>query len=219
MTDERDPDELYSIWRQAEEEGASAEVLNALYDTYSDAAARRDAVYNEGMEEAYRESTAIIQADQAARVAEGVPTYAVAVDAQWSPKAARLRLGSKPKVRRKPEAEVVTEGIALLNTLAHTYAWKIHGGAHGQVGQPDVDGCSRGRSLKFEAKTTGTKPAPHQLGVLKRWAETGALVGWFRTNDHVRELMAHLDDPDYVPNLDNPGCGRASCPLHGKKAS
>lgn len=141
-----------------------------------------------------------------------LPAATLAEDAPWSPAPARAKLAARVgKPRRKPEAEVVKEGIGLLCTYPRTYAWKIHGGVHGQVGQPDVDGCSDGRSLKFEAKAADRKPEAHQLGMLRRWAETGALVGWFFNNDHVRQLMDHRDDPLFVPDLSRPGC---SCPLH-----
>lgn len=138
-------------------------------------------------------------------------------DAVWTPEPRRAKMARKAgKPRRKPEAEVVTEGIAWLNALPETYAWKIHGGIHGQVGQPDVDGCSRGRSLKFEAKAEGNKPTGTQIGMLKRWAKAGACTGWFRNNDHLRQLMDHVDDPNFVPDLDQPGC---SCPLHQEWAA
>lgn len=213
MTDVRSPYELYDLWSQAQREGSSEEVLQGLWDVYTEAEDRRSAAEREALDEVLQEVAADVQADSAARVAEGISLLRVdAVDAVWTPDPARRKLKSKiGKPRRKPEAEVVTEGIAFLNTLSRTWAWKIHGGLHGQVGQPDVDGCSAGRSIKFEAKTTGTKPEGHQLGILRRWAETGALVGWFRDNDHLRQLLAHLDDPTFVPDLTRPGC---ACPLH-----
>lgn len=135
------------------------------------------------------------------------------LDQPWSPQPARARLAAKVgKPRRKPESEVVTEGMAWLNGLPRTKAWKIHGGTFtGSVGEPDVDGCSNGRSLKFEAKAGTAKPTDMQLVRLREWARCGALVGWFRTTRHLEELMDHLDTPGFVPDLAHPGC---ACPIH-----
>lgn len=132
-----------------------------------------------------------------------------ALDEEWSPEPERQRIARRPPGRRKPERDVVADGIALLRQKG--YARKVHGGAYGNAGEPDVDAVVKGRACKFEAKTTGTKPTPVQLGAMKRWAGAGALVGWFRNNQHLEELLLHLDDVNFVPDLTQPGC---ACPLH-----
>lgn len=137
-------------------------------------------------------------------------TPAVPEDATYNQKAATPARAGRPRV--KPEAEVAEDGLKLLRNLPQTYAWKIHGGPFGNVGEPDFDGCSRGRSLKFEAKRPGKEPTKAQLGALRRWAKAGALVGWFTSNDHIVQLLDHIDDPVFVPDLSHPGC---SCARHG----
>lgn len=145
-----------------------------------------------------------------------VPDPVEPADAEWRPDPARKRLARKVgRPRVKPESEIVSEGMAWLNGLHRTKAWKIHGNAYGVVGEPDVDGCSRGRSLKFECKAPGKKPTPLQRGRLEEWARAGALVGWFTETAHLVQLMAHLDEPDFVPDLDHPGCG---CGAHVRGA-
>lgn len=134
-------------------------------------------------------------------------------DAIFSPRAATPRRAGKP--RRKPESEVVSEAKAMLNTRQGAYFRKVHGGAMGNVGEPDLDGCEHGRAVKLEAKAGSEKPTGPQMGAMRRWAKVGALVGWFRNNEHVNQIMDHVSDPDFVPDLDHPGC---SCAKHGGDA-
>jgi hypothetical protein len=117
----------------------------------------------------------------------------------------RLTLNKGSAPRRKPEREIVKEGIQYLRSIGG-YAWKIHGGAMGNVGEPDVDACVRGRSIKLEAKAMGNKPTGPQIAALRRWSRAGALVGWFRSNEHIMALLDHLGEPGYVPDLAHPGC-------------
>ena len=123
--------------------------------------------------------------------------------------------GDAPKARRKPESEIVKEGISHLRAMPHSYARKVHGGAMGNAGEPDVDACVRGRAVKLEAKAGSNTPSPLQLAALRRWAKAGALVGWFTSTSHIAELLDHLDDPDYVTDLSAPGCGQ---PCHREVA-
>lgn len=129
-------------------------------------------------------------------------------DEAWDPGPMVKR---RPVVPRRLEKDVVAAGIALLRTLPRGYAHKVHGGQFGNAGEPDVDACVNGRACKFEAKTGRNRPTDVQIGAMRRWAATGALVGWFTGNDHLRQLLDHLDDPDFVPDLNKPGC---SCPVH-----
>lgn len=112
----------------------------------------------------------------------------------------------RPAPRRKPENEIVRDGIGYLRSVG--YARKVHGGAMGNIGEPDVDACVRGRTVKLEAKAGSNKPKAVQLAALNRWAKVGALVGWFTTTQHIVELLDHLDDKDYVTDLSAPGCAR-----------
>lgn len=123
--------------------------------------------------------------------------------------AAAAGRGSKPRPRRKPESEIVLEGINHLRALPQGYARKVHGGSMGNAGEPDVDACVRGRAVKLEAKAGSNTPSPVQLAALRRWAKAGALVGWFTSTSHIAELLDHLDDPHYETDLSAPGCGRS----------
>lgn len=131
-------------------------------------------------------------------------------DAPFSARAATPARADRPKLRA--EAAIVADALKLLRKLPQCYARKVHGGPMGNVGEPDLDGCLRGRALKFEAKQPGKKPTPPQIGAMRRWAATGALVGWFTSDVHIEQLLDHLDDPGFVPDLAHPGC---SCSKHG----
>lgn len=119
-----------------------------------------------------------------------------------------FRKGSAP--RRKPEREIVSDAIGHLREIGG-YAWKVHGGRMGNIGEPDVDACVRGRSVKLEAKAIGNSLTGPQIQALRRWARAGALVGWFRCNQHIDDLLDHLGEPNFRPDLARPGC---VCPRH-----
>lgn len=145
-------------------------------------------------------------------------SFAPPEDAVWSPDPRREQMARKAaRPRRKPESEVVNEGITHIRARPRAYARKVHGGIHGNVGEPDVDAVVDGRACKFEAKAPdGKKPTGTQMGALKRWAKTGALVGWFRSIAHLIELLDHVGERDFVPDLEHPGC---VCPRHQGRAA
>lgn len=116
----------------------------------------------------------------------------------------------KPRTRRN-ETALDRRAINYLRGLPNSYARKVHGGAMGNVGEPDIDACVGGRSCKFETKAGNNTPTVPQRAALQRWAGAGALVGWYRDLDQLRALLEHTDDLSFVPDLGYPGC---RCPLH-----
>lgn len=128
--------------------------------------------------------------------------------------AARGR-GRPPRPRRKPESEIVSEGIGHIRAMRDGYARKVHGGSMGNAGEPDVDACVRGRSCKFEAKAGSNTPSRVQLASLECWAHAGALVGWFRSTAELQQLLDHVDEPQYETDLSAPGCSQ---PCHREAA-
>jgi hypothetical protein len=118
------------------------------------------------------------------------------------------------KPRRRPESEIVAEGIGYIRTLQFAYARKVHGSQFGNAGEPDVDAVVCGRSVKLECKAPdGGKPTAVQMGALRRWQKTGALVGWFTNVGHIQEILDHLNDPypGFIIDPMHPGC---SCERH-----
>lgn len=137
-------------------------------------------------------------------------------DDEFDPAVARISIqaGAAPKVRS--EAVVTESALGYLRGLPHSYARKVHGGAMGNNGEPDIDACIEGRSVKLEAKRVGNKPTHPQVTAMLRWARVGALVGWFRTNEEIAQILDHLHDPGFQPDIRYPGC---RCPRHVTDAS
>lgn len=131
-------------------------------------------------------------------------------DAEFDP--TRLRKAAARKAarpRRKPESEIVTEGIEYIRAMPYAHARKVHGSQFGNAGEPDVDAVVCGRAVKLECKAPdGGKPTAVQMAALRRWQAAGAIVGWFTNTGHVQELIDHVDDtyPEYAPTLEHPGC-------------
>jgi hypothetical protein len=134
-------------------------------------------------------------------------TAFVPEDAAYAPPPRRTR------VKTRSEADIVSDALDYLRGVG--YARKVHGGAHGNAGEPDIDACVRGRSVKLEAKRPGERPTPAQVGAMKRWADAGALAGWFTGNEHIVQILDHVDGgQDFVLDLSRPGC---VCPVHAQR--
>lgn len=129
-------------------------------------------------------------------------TAAVPKDEEYAPPPRRTR------VVRRSEADVVADALDYLRGLPLAYARKVHGGALGNSGEPDLDAVVRGWAVKLEAKRPdgSEKPTPVQLAALRRWHAAGALVGWFTSTEHVQQLLDHLGEVEFVPDLSTPGC-------------
>lgn len=87
---------------------------------------------------------------------------------------------------RQPEGRIVTKVLAYLNALPDGHARKVHGNAF-TVGEPDVDACVRGRSVKVEIKVPGGRATPLQAAVLDKWRAAGALAFVAHSVDEVRD--------------------------------
>lgn len=136
-------------------------------------------------------------------------TAAVPQDEEYRPPPRSKRARSGPP--RKSEADIVKAAIAYINSLPRAVAHKVHGGAFTGAGEPDVDAVISGRAVKLEAKVPGNKPTAVQMGMMRRYSECGALVGWFTSVDEVKELLDHLKDDGYSTDLGKSGC---TCPTH-----
>lgn len=124
------------------------------------------------------------------------------------------RKAAQPQERS--ESAIVADVIAHIRALPNGYARKVHGGTHGQIGEPDVDACVNGRSVKLEGKTGRNRPTVPQHESMTRWQATGALAGWFRSVQDALDLLDHVSDEAFKADLDRPGCG---CPLHARGTS
>jgi hypothetical protein len=93
--------------------------------------------------------------------------------------------------RRGPEAKVVDKLVRQIETCGVPAQCRIvYATMHASGGEPDIDACVGGVTLKVEAKAPGQKPTPRQLSVMRKWARAGAVVGWA---DSVEALQPLLD--------------------------
>ncbi len=92
------------------------------------------------------------------------------------------------------ESALVDDLIRRIKSLGG-YARKVvaYGPMH-SAGEPDIDACLRGRTVKFEAKMPGNKPTAVQYGAMRRWEAVGALVGWGTSLEQLEDLLSHVDD-------------------------
>lgn len=88
------------------------------------------------------------------------------------------------------ERAIVKAILAYLNGLPGSLARKRWGGGMGVAGDPDIDGCIRGRSLQLEVKRPGEKPTLLQVRRLEEWRKAGAIVGVVVSVDEVKDLLA-----------------------------
>lgn len=135
-----------------------------------------------------------------------------AMDAPYDPAPLRkiaARKAAKP--RHRAEADINTDVINHIRSLPLGHARKVHGSANSQIGEPDIDACVRGRTVKIEGKTGSNKPTTAQRLAMERWRKAGALTGWFRSVQDAYDLLDHIDDLDFAADLDHPGC---TCSRH-----
>lgn len=105
----------------------------------------------------------------------------VAEAAQRGPK-------ESPKKPVPMEKSIVNGIIKYLNGLPGCHAVKTHGSAF-SGGQPDVDVCYHGQTIKLEVKRPGKKATVLQEAVLAQWKAAGAIVAVVTSVDEVREIM------------------------------
>lgn len=102
------------------------------------------------------------------------------------------------------EASLTEEVLNELNSRPGHLFQKMHQGAFSGSGEPDLDGCVYGRTVKIELKVEGgsRKPAPtaKQHRRLLQWQEADALVGWATSMIQVFEILGRRNDPTYRYN-------------------
>lgn len=88
------------------------------------------------------------------------------------------------------EATIVAAVIRYLRSLPHSHAHKVHGGAYGANGEPDIDACVAGRAVKIEVKRPGGPgPTPLQKAALQRWERADAVAFVARSVEDVVDRL------------------------------
>jgi hypothetical protein len=80
-------------------------------------------------------------------------------------------------VSAQPEARIVAAILTELGTMAHTWAFKVHGGPFQSAGVPDIIGCRYGSLFAIEVKVPGGKATRLQELVMQRISDAGGLTG------------------------------------------
>lgn len=112
------------------------------------------------------------------------------------------------KARPRTEALVRADCIAEIQARGG-YVIIAHQDGNGVRGTPDLIWCIEGRMGVTECKREDAEPpTPAQMGQLRQWQKAGALAGWVRNANHLRELLDHLHDVAWVNDFDTPGDGR-----------
>ena len=88
------------------------------------------------------------------------------------------------------EKTIVKNIVDWLNTLPESNAQKVWGGGYTRSGEPDVDACVQGRTVKIEVKQPGRRPTPLQKAALARWKAAGAVTGVATSLDEAKTLLA-----------------------------
>jgi len=103
-------------------------------------------------------------------------------------KAARGGVKEGPKKSVPMEKSIVAGILKYLNGIEGCHAVKTHGSAF-SGGQPDVDVCFHGQTIKLEVKRPGKKATVLQEAVLEQWKAAGAVVGVVTSVDEVKEII------------------------------
>jgi hypothetical protein len=69
--------------------------------------------------------------------------------------------------------------MKVFSSLTQSNARKVHGSRFGSAGEPDIDACVRGRTVKIEVKAPGRRGnvTAIQKKRLETWAAAGAVTG------------------------------------------
>ena len=89
-----------------------------------------------------------------------------------------LRKVAGREARPPKEASVVATILRRLNAVPGCKAEKVHGGAFGKRGKPDITGCVLGRRFDIEVKVGKNRPTPAQLKAIEEWKAVGGIAGW-----------------------------------------
>lgn len=88
----------------------------------------------------------------------------------------------------KPEAKIVAEIRAFLESFPNVHVIKTHGDMYVR-NQPDLIVCWEGKMLCLECKREGKDATPAQASELRKWERAGAICGIVRSVEDVRWIL------------------------------
>jgi len=126
----------------------------------------------------------------------------VAGAVQRTPEGAACEAGKPVRRRNRTsrqsiplESSIVAGCIKYLNSLPKCRARKVSG-TEQRGGEPDIDACLGGKSLKIEVKRPapcGTPLTALQAATLRQWKEAGAITGVVTGVAELKELIIKGD--------------------------
>jgi len=89
------------------------------------------------------------------------------------------------------ESSIARAIVRYLRSLPEAHARRVHGGAYGSAGEPDVDAVVSGRAVKVEVKRPSqrSRVTPLQRAALRRWEKAGAVAIVACSVDEVRDVL------------------------------
>ena len=93
---------------------------------------------------------------------------------------------------RTPEGRISESIVQAIRRLPSAHAHKVAGGPYGSAGEPDIDACVHGRTIKLEVKqpTNRRRITPHQRQALLRWQRAGAIAAVVCSRDEALDVLA-----------------------------
>lgn len=89
---------------------------------------------------------------------------------------------------RKKEGPLNRAVVDWINSLPAGLAYKRKGGP-ANPGQLDVTGCLQGIRIELEGKIGDNVPTKIQNHYIKKWAEAGAVTGWYNTIEGAKKIV------------------------------
>lgn len=119
----------------------------------------------------------------------------------------KRKRGRRPAAARHRSESAIQDGCKQEIRLAGGYVIITTGSPYLPTGTPDLICCVCGRTVVIEIKRPNLRPDPAQMGELRKWANAGAIAGWATDEEHVRQLLSHVNDPTWINPLTGPGDG------------
>jgi len=90
------------------------------------------------------------------------------------------------------ETTIAKAIVTFLRSLPRSWARKVHGGPYGNVGEPDIDACINGRTVKIEVKRPGAERTvtANQRVAIERWERAGAVAFVATSVEEVQQRLA-----------------------------
>lgn len=94
----------------------------------------------------------------------------------------------------QPEAKIVRKIREYIDSLPHSFCFKVHGGPQMMAGLPDLICCVNGFFFGIEVKQPGQRPTPRQEFVHSMISRAKGVVIVATSVERVQEVIESLFD-------------------------